>query len=137
MPGAEGALLILSTEPDEWTVEAMRLVAGRCLYGVDINDMAVEMCKLSLWLVTLAKGKPFSFLDHSIRHGDSLLGITDLTELNQIGADGSGTQSLYSNDSVRLSTKQGTSGSTFLRCQPSIPGTSKKKAVLLQKPTVI
>ena len=63
LPGAEGAPLILSTEPEEWTVEAMRLVAGRCLYGVDISDMAVEMCKLSLWLVTLAKGKPFSFLD--------------------------------------------------------------------------
>ena len=81
LPGAEGAPLILSTEEDDWTVEAMRLVAGRCLYGVDINDMAVEMCKLSLWLATLAKGKPFSFLDHSIRHGDSLLGITDLREL--------------------------------------------------------
>ncbi len=93
LPGAEGAPLVLSTEPDEWTVEAMRLVAGRCLYGVDINDMAVEMCKLSLWLATLAKGKPFSFLDHSIRHGDSLLGITDLNELNQIGKSTTGMES--------------------------------------------
>lgn len=95
LPGAEGAPLILSTEPDEWTIEAMRLVAGRCLYGVDINDMAVEMCKLSLWLATLAKGKPFSFLDHSIRHGDSLLGITDLSELNQIGTSDKGMESAY------------------------------------------
>ena len=95
LPGAQGTPLLLSSEPDEWTVEAMRLVAGRCLYGVDINDMAVDMCKLSLWLATLAKGKPFSFLDHSIRHGDSLLGITDLSELNEIGKSAKGMQSAF------------------------------------------
>ena len=46
---------------------ARRLVADRCLYGVDRDPMAVELAKLSLWLVTLAKGRPFSFLDHALR----------------------------------------------------------------------
>lgn len=54
---------------------ARRLVAARCLYGVDRDDMAVELAKLSLWLVTLAKNKPFGFLDHALRCGDSLVGL--------------------------------------------------------------
>lgn len=55
---------------------ARRLVAQRCLYGVDRNRMAVDLAKLSLWLATLAKDHPFTFLDHSICHGDSLVGLT-------------------------------------------------------------
>jgi hypothetical protein len=63
--------------PDE-TEEllAMRTVAQRCLYGVDRNPMAVDLAKLSLWLATLAKDHPFTFLDHAIRCGDSLVGLT-------------------------------------------------------------
>ena len=63
--------------PDE-TEEllAMRTIAQRCLYGVDRNPMAVDLAKLSLWLATLAKDHPFTFLDHSIRVGDSLVGLT-------------------------------------------------------------
>ncbi|MEU5402622.1 type IIL restriction-modification enzyme MmeI [Streptomyces sp. NPDC005963] len=60
---------------------ARRLVAGRCLYGVDRDPMAVELAKLSLWLVTLAKDKPFSFLDHALRSGDSLVGVTDVEQI--------------------------------------------------------
>jgi hypothetical protein len=55
---------------------AMRLIAQRCLYGVDRNPMAVDLAKLSLWLATLAKDHPFTFLDHAIRPGDSLVGLT-------------------------------------------------------------
>jgi len=55
---------------------ARRQVAQRCLYGVDKNPMAVDLAKLSLWLATLAKDHPFTFLDHSLRHGDSLVGLT-------------------------------------------------------------
>jgi type II restriction/modification system DNA methylase subunit YeeA len=55
---------------------AQRIVADRCLYGVDKNPLAVEMAKLSLWLVTLAKRRPFTFLDHALKWGDSLLGLT-------------------------------------------------------------
>ena len=61
---------------------ARRLVAQRCLYGVDKNAMAVQLAKLSLWLFTLARELPFTFLDHSFRHGDSLVGL----DLEQIRA---------------------------------------------------
>lgn len=54
---------------------ARRLVAQRCLYGVDKNVMAVQLAKLSLWLFTLARELPFTFLDHSLRYGDSLVGL--------------------------------------------------------------
>ena len=63
--------------------EARRLVAERCLYGVDINPLAVELAKLSLWLVTISKGRPFGFLDHNLKSGDSLLGVSDIEQLAQ------------------------------------------------------
>lgn len=62
---------------------ARRVVADRCLYGVDINPMAVEMAKLSLWLITLQRDRPFSFLDHALKCGDSLLGVSSLGQINQ------------------------------------------------------
>lgn len=54
---------------------ARRLVAQRCLYGVDKNPLAVELAKLSLWLVTMARDLPFTFVDHALRCGDSLVGL--------------------------------------------------------------
>ena len=57
-------------------VHARRLVAQRCLYGVDRNPMAVDLARLSLWLATLARDHEFTFLDHALRHGDSLVGLT-------------------------------------------------------------
>ena len=71
----------MPADPIEREALAHRLVAERCLYGVDKNPMAVEMAKLSLWLITLAKDRPFSFVDHALRAGDSLLGVTDLKQL--------------------------------------------------------
>jgi Eco57I restriction-modification methylase/MmeI, target recognition domain len=66
-----------SIPPDEDEVlHARRLIAQRCLYGVDKNPMAVDLAKLSLWLATLAKDHPFTFLDHSLRCGDSLVGLS-------------------------------------------------------------
>ena len=59
-------------EPVEY---ARRLVAQRCLYGVDKNPFAVNLAKLSLWLVTLAKDLPFTFVDHALKCGDSLVGV--------------------------------------------------------------
>jgi len=50
-------------------------VAERCMYGVDVNPLAVELAKLSLWVATAAKGVPLSFLNHHLRCGDSLLGV--------------------------------------------------------------
>ncbi len=65
----------IAREHGDPLLHARRLVAQRCLYGVDKNDAAVELAKLSLWLVTLSKTLPFTFLDHSLRHGDSLVGL--------------------------------------------------------------
>src|SRR5208283_4696408 len=63
--------------PDEDEIlHARRLVAQRCLYGVDKNPMAVDLAKLSLWLATLAKDHPFTFLDHALKCGDSLVGLS-------------------------------------------------------------
>jgi len=53
---------------------ALREVIGRCLYGVDLNPMAVELCKVSLWMEALEPGRPLSFLDAHIRPGNALLG---------------------------------------------------------------
>lgn len=61
--------------PDDYR-HALREVASRCLYGVDINPMAVELCRVALWLETIDPGKPLGFLDHHIRTGNSLLGTT-------------------------------------------------------------
>ncbi|MCK5806715.1 MAG: ATP phosphoribosyltransferase regulatory subunit, partial [Lentisphaeria bacterium] len=71
----------IPADPEERGIHARRLVAERCLYGVDVNPMAVELAKLSIWLVTMAKGRPFGFLDHNLRAGDSLLGLRDLDQL--------------------------------------------------------
>ena len=57
-------------------MHARRLVAQRCLYGVDKNPFAVNLAKLALWLETLAKNEPFTFLDHALKHGDSLVGLS-------------------------------------------------------------
>lgn len=55
---------------------ALRDVIGRCIYGVDINPMAVELCKVSLWMDALEPGKPLSFLDHHVQVGNALVGTT-------------------------------------------------------------
>ena len=55
---------------------AGRIVAQKCLYGVDRNPMAVDLAKMSLWLATLAKGEPLTFVDHALRDGDSLVGLS-------------------------------------------------------------
>ncbi|HEX8393641.1 MAG TPA: N-6 DNA methylase [Longimicrobium sp.] len=57
---------------------ALRDVIGHCVYGVDLNPMAVELCKVSLWMEALEPGRPLSFLDHRIQAGNSLLGTTPL-----------------------------------------------------------
>ncbi|WP_244558821.1 DNA methyltransferase [Bradyrhizobium brasilense] len=63
--------------PDEdEALHARRLVAQKCLYGVDRNPMAVDLARLSLWLATLARDHEFTFLDHALKAGDSLVGLT-------------------------------------------------------------
>lgn len=72
----EGTLERLRGKTDDVVLHARRLVAQRCLYGVDLNPFAVTLARLSMWLVTLAKDAPFTFVDHALRHGDSLVGLT-------------------------------------------------------------
>lgn len=79
--------------PEEVERHALREVVAHCLYGVDINPMAVEMCKLSLWLVSLDPHLPFSFVDDKVFVGNSLLGITGLDQLRALHIDPAAAQS--------------------------------------------
>jgi hypothetical protein len=83
---AEGADEAIG-EPEEVLVNARRAIADRCLYGVDRDPLAAEMAKLSLWLTTMSKDRPFTFLDHSIRAGDALLGVTSLDQIRWMHLD--------------------------------------------------
>lgn len=65
-------------------LSALREVISKCLYGADINEMAIEMCKLSLWLVSLDPTKSFAFLDDKVFWGNSLLGLTAKEQLTQL-----------------------------------------------------
>ena len=59
-----------------------RMVMKRCIYGVDLNEMAVELAKLSLWLDSFTLGAPLSFLDHHLKCGNSLIG-TNIDEMEK------------------------------------------------------
>ena len=73
--GAHGAMPVIPPDEDE-VIYARRLIAQKCLYGIDRNPMAVDLAKVSLWLSTLARDHPLTFVDHAFRHGDSLVGLT-------------------------------------------------------------
>lgn len=92
--GQPGETLI-PREENERLFFALRQVAHRCLYGVDKNPLAVEMAKLSLWLLTVAKDKPFTFLDHAIRCGDSLVGIHQLRQMEVFHLQPEGVQPVW------------------------------------------
>ncbi|MEU8524542.1 DNA methyltransferase [Streptomyces sp. NPDC048629] len=77
----------VDAEADPVMVEARRQVIEHCLYGVDINPMAVEMAKLSLWLVSMDRERPFTFLDDRLVAGDSLLGVTSVEQLEAMHLD--------------------------------------------------
>ena len=72
---AYGEVLEIPPDEDEG-IFARRLIAQRCLYGVDRNPMAVDLAKVSLWLATMARHHPLTFIDHALRHGDSLVGLS-------------------------------------------------------------
>jgi len=73
---------------DEPSVEMMRTalreVIANCIYGVDINPMSVELCKVSLWMEALEPGKPLSFLDAHVQCGDSLVGVSSGLDISEI-----------------------------------------------------
>ena len=72
---AHGEVPAVPPDEDE-VIFARRLIAQRCLYGLDRNPVAVDLAKVSLWLVTLAKDHALTFVDHALRHGDSLVGLS-------------------------------------------------------------
>jgi len=72
----EGQLPRITDEHPDVEMHARRLIARRCIHGVDKNHFAVHLTRLSLWLLTRAKDLPFSFVDHALRHGDALVGLT-------------------------------------------------------------
>ncbi len=78
---------LVPRDPREREVYAKRIIADRCLFGVDKNPMAVEMAKLSLWLETLKKNAPFTFLDHALQTGDSLLGLSSAEQIEHFHID--------------------------------------------------
>ncbi len=78
--------LSADAEVEQVALEARRLVAEHCLYGVDVNPLAVEMAKLSLWLVTMDRERPFGFLDDRLVAGDSLLGLASVRQLMTLHA---------------------------------------------------
>ena len=79
---------LIPLDSTERMVYARRIVADRCLYGVDKNPLATEMAKLSLWLLTLARDKPFTFLNHALRTGDSLVGVRSIEQLLRFALNG-------------------------------------------------
>jgi hypothetical protein len=62
--------------------QAVRDVIQNCIYGVDLNPLAVDLCKVALWIEGFATGKPLNFLDHRIKCGNSLVGVLDLNCLD-------------------------------------------------------
>ena len=109
----------LPQDDEEKLFLARRLVADRCIYGVDINPMAVEMAKLSLWLITLQKNRPFNFLDHALKCGDSLLGVSSIEQIES------------------FSLRQGPKQITFamMNIKQVVEEASKKRILLEQMPS--
>lgn len=82
--GAQGPS---DVEVERVLLDARRLMAEHSLYGVDINSLAVEMAKLSLWLITMDDERPFGFLDDRLLCGDSLLGLASWPQLRELHPD--------------------------------------------------
>jgi len=80
IPQIEGLNLDFSSTPNFWR----RLITRHCIYGVDLNPLAVNLAKLSLWLNSFASNHKLTFLDHHIRCGNSLIGIRSLDQLSEI-----------------------------------------------------
>ncbi len=87
-----GAVRAATTPADESDLQAAkRRVVERCIYGVDPNPLAVELAKLSLWLATVAKDRPLSFVDAHLVRGDSLVG-TSIAQMASLRGAPDGTQ---------------------------------------------
>lgn len=83
----EQSVSSVDMEVDPQTVAARRLVIERCIYGADINPAAVELGKLSLWLISMDRWRPFTFIDDKLVSGDSLLGVTHPDQIQHLHLD--------------------------------------------------
>ncbi len=68
-----------------------RMIARRCIYGVDLNAIAVQLARLSIWIHTFVPGLPLSLLDHNLVHGNALVGVGSLDEIRKKFDEGAGT----------------------------------------------
>ena len=101
--------------PDEdEALHARRLVAQKCLYGVDRNPMAVDLARLSLWLATLARDHEFTFLDHALKAGDSLVGLTR-AEISAVHWDSSKPGLPLFHDTIRQAVERAREGREAIR----------------------
>nr|WP_233617577.1 DNA methyltransferase [Actinomadura sp. WAC 06369] len=92
----------IDADADPVVINARRHIIEHCLYGADINEMAVEMAKLSLWLVSMDPHRPFTFLDDRLIVGDSLLGITSIDQLEVLHMDAKRGRQIHERLDVRL-----------------------------------
>ena len=93
VPAELGVALDVSADP--LVIRARRKVIQNCLYGADINPMAVEIAKLSLWLISMDPRRPFTFVDDRLVVGDSLLGIISVEQLRWMHLDPSAGRQLH------------------------------------------
>ena len=91
-----------------------RRVVESCIYGVDLNDMAVELAKLSLWLTCISSTKPLSYLDHHLRCGNSLVGST-IAELNRLKSESSDPLGLYEVKGLEAALADAVSSLNYIR----------------------
>jgi type I restriction-modification system DNA methylase subunit len=114
---------------DDEFVHYKRIIAERCIYGVDINPMAVELSKLSMWLFTMDKGRPLSFLNHHLKCGNALIGawIKDL-----------GAPPEFDNGKLKLKTRRDTrTGNLFeVRFREMVPVMVRDLLAITQKETL-
>ena len=80
IPYVEGMSVAVTSKPNDWR----RLITRHCIYGVDLNPLAVNLAKLSLWLNCFASDHKLTFIDHHLRCGNSLIGILSLDQLKAI-----------------------------------------------------
>ena len=125
--------LLLPQEREERLIWAKRLVAERCTYGVDKNPLAVEMAKLSLWLETLSAGRPFTFLDHSLRWGDSLTGVTG-DQIQRFSLDGIGSGSPLFEQALSQQIDEASMHRRGIEARPTLtPAAAEAKSVELEQ----
>ena len=116
----------LEATPHEVRAALHEVVAPGCVYGTDLNPMAVELCRVALWLETLEPGKPLTFLDHHIRVGNSLLGRASWRQPWHATAQRS------TPGAENLSSRSQTSQPNSSSCRRSTPRPPPSAASLLQ-----